>query len=157
MKKKYLYKSGKNFFVIVFALIIIQLIVYKPIKFANVGTYVKNPDYYIVCEYVEVTGFDWKILYDKSGKISNTYVELDSDEFMIDMFFSDQLLYGQNKFVFYGDFIENKSIVFESQIDADYLTFKIKDWDILAPVSRLSLGDWYEPKLYLYKEDFEDN
>lgn len=128
---------------------VIQLIVYKPVKY---GIYEKDIDInreYVVCEYVEVTGFFWRMNYNNSGK-QNKYIKLigiDPKDIC-----SNQILYGENTFILYGEYVENTDIgVFK---DEDYVTFMVKDWDVLKPVKRLDF--FLKPSRYLYKDDFVD-
>ena len=132
-----------------FIIQIVELLIYQPIKF---GVYKKNIDIdreYIICEYVEVTGFFWRIDYNNLGK-QNKYVRflgIDPKDIC-----SNQILYGENTFVFYGEYVDNMDT--EILKGEDYVTFMVKDWDIIKPIKRFNY--FFKPSNYLYKNDFLD-
>lgn len=122
----------------------VKLIIYRPSKF---GIHKKDIDTnreYIVCEYVEVTGFFWRMDYNNYGE-QNKYVKLigiDPKDVC-----SNQILYGENTFVLYGEYLDNTDVGVLK--DEDYITFMVEDWDIIRPVKRLDF--FFRPSKYLYK------
>ncbi|MCD8158527.1 MAG: hypothetical protein LUD77_06445 [Clostridiales bacterium] len=66
------------------------------------------------------------------------------------MFFSDDIYYGRDKYIFYGKFKENTYD--EILADEDYSTFWVEDWNIMLPVKRLNLFG-FKPLFYLYEGD----
>ncbi|MCC8097102.1 MAG: hypothetical protein LIO44_00750 [Eubacterium sp.] len=140
--------------VVLFLLITaVQLIVYRPVKFCKFSP--DNSRQYIICEYVETTGFFWRII-GGNGKVEeNTgYIKLEGEGFESDgcNIFSDDIYYGGNKYIFYGEFKENTYD--EVLKDDDYSTFKVLDYDVLWPVKRLNLSV-FKPLLYLCDEDLK--
>ena len=139
----------------------IRLLLYKPIKMCTFESLLNDTKYYIVCEYVEVTGFFWRIIHDSEGNLSNIYVKLTGTDFNDEgtNYFTDSILHSGCKFVFYGNYIDNSlnSDFNELFIHDEYLTFRVDDWDIIGPIIRFS-DSLFEilaaPKFYLYDNDF---
>lgn len=161
--KSFILKTPISIAILIFLALqfIVRLYIYKPIKPCVFKSFIDNTKYYIVCEYVEVTGFYWRIKYDRDGDVKDKYVKLTGRNFNNDGtdYLAYQLVHSSCEFVFYGDFIENSiNPSFDALFDSEeYLTFNVKDWDILGPIFRSSnsLFDMLaEPKLYLYRNDF---
>lgn len=152
-------QNGKCKFILFFIIIVILLITsiriymcvnYKPVKDAVGKSEVKKNETYIICEYIETTGFFWVIVEDNNEKNIHKYVKLVGND--PQDIFSDDILYGENKFVLYGNYIDNqKDELLENE---DYCTFYVKDWEILKPVKRLT--KLFGPIDYLYNKDFID-
>ena len=91
-----------------------------------------------------------QIVEDNNEKNIHKYVKLIGND--PQDIFSDDILYGENKFVLYGNYVENqKDELLENE---DYCTFYVKDWEILKPVKRLT--KLFGPIDYLYNNDFVD-
>lgn len=149
------YTKRKWFFIVVILMVcflilkLIQYSIFKPIQYAIREKEIVQSEPYIVCEYVEVTGFFWRVASSNINGLEGEYVELDGID-PLDIC-SDNILYGGNRFVFYGDHIENK---FSGIIGENYIAFSCTDWEILKPVKRLYLSP--VPSSYLYDEDFRN-
>lgn len=123
---------------------------YKPIKNAIGKSEINTNETYIICEYIETTGFFWVIVEDNNEKNIHKYVKLIGND--PQDIFSDDILYGENKFVLYGNYVENqKDKLLEN---GDYCTFYVNEWEILKPVKRLT--KLFGPIDYLYNNDFID-
>lgn len=123
---------------------------YKPIKNAIGKSEINTNETYIICEYIETTGFFWVIVEDNNEKNIHKYVKLIGND--PQDIFSDDILYGENKFVLYGNYVENQKD--ELLENGDYCTFYVKEWEILKPVKRLT--KLFGPIDYLYNNDFID-
>lgn len=123
---------------------------YKPIKNAIGKSEINTNETYIICEYIETTGFFWVIVEDNNEKNIHKYVKLIGND--PQDIFSDDILYGENKFVLYGNYVENQKD--ELLENGDYCTFYVNEWEILKPVKRLT--KLFGPIDYLYKNDFID-
>ena len=151
-KRKYKFMALLILAIILFVLLakIFIYMNYKPVKDAVGKSEVKKNETYIICEYIEVTGFSWAIVEDNNEKNIHKYVKLIGND--PQDIFSDDILYGENKFVLYGNYVENqKDELLENE---DYFTFYVKDWEILKPVKRLT--KLFRPIDYLYNNDFVD-
>lgn len=123
---------------------------YKPIKNAIGKSEINTNETYIICEYIETTGFFWVIVEDNNEKNIHKYVKLIGND--PQDIFSDDILYGENKFVLYGNYVENQKD--ELLENGDYCTFYVNEWEILKPVKRLT--KLFGPIDYLYNNDFID-
>ena len=123
---------------------------YKPIKNAIGKSEINTNETYIICEYIETTGFVWVIVEDNNEKNIHKYVKLIGND--PQDIFSDDILYGENKFVLYGNYVENQKD--ELLENGDYCTFYVNEWEILKPVKRLT--KLFGPIDYLYNNDFID-
>ena len=123
---------------------------YKPIKNAIGKSEINTNETYIICEYIETTGFFWVIVEDNNEKNIHKYVKLIGND--PQDIFSDDILYGENKFVLYGNYVENQKD--ELLENGDYCTFYVNEWEILKPVKRLT--KIFGPIDYLYNNDFID-
>ena len=123
---------------------------YKPIKNAIGKSEINTNETYIICEYIETTGFFWVIVEDNNEKNIHKYVKLIGND--PQDIFSDDILYGENKFVLYGNYVENQKG--ELLENGDYCTFYVNEWEILKPVKRLT--KLFGPIDYLYNNDFID-
>ena len=123
---------------------------YKPIKNAIGKSEINTNETYIICEYIETTGFFWVIVEDNNEKNIHKYVKLIGND--PQDIFSDDILYGENKFELYGNYVENQKD--ELLENGDYCTFYVNEWEILKPVKRLT--KLFGPIDYLYNNDFID-
>ena len=99
---------------------------------------------------LKLQAFLGQIVEDNNEKNIHKYVKLIGND--PQDIFSDDILYGENKCVLYGNYVENqKDELLENE---DYCTFYVKDWEILKPIKRLT--KLFGAIDYLYNNDFVD-
>lgn len=140
--------------ILIFFLKMIQLIEFPPIKKAVNYRNIYTNKGYIVCEYVETTGFLWRIMSSNLSIGSGKYVKFINQDISEQL--ADQVLYGENTFVFYGKCVEDD--MSSIALDGEYITFCVDSWDIIKPVKRMNDFNCFfafRPSEYLYEDDFK--
>lgn len=115
---------------------------FKPLKYAVEMPKVQYQDKdYIICKLVKTTGFKWRTL---DGELISV---IGCDP--MDVFCSYGIEYGHNQFILYGEFSFDM-YEFEGEF---FRIFNCKDWDIIYPINRDLLFDYFMPKNYLCEFD----
>ena len=126
---------------------VLNYTMYKPVKYGIKKNDVDTTGTFIVCEYVEVTGFYWRIT-EENGVPVNKYAILKGSD-PLDIC-SHSVLSGGNKFLFYGKYLDESYDSAATYAD-EYVVFDVEDWEIFYPVRRATYYWFLLPKKYLYE------
>lgn len=141
MKRKFL-------ILILILILILSGFIYAlyPIKFGVKYEDINKEKNYIIVSPCTTTIAQW-IIIEINGDIcqDEIYVRLSENE---PSGFNYEVEAGVNKFVCYGDFIEDGDFYGER-----YLNFIVSEWDIIIPIKRVSIFDCILPKKYLCNLD----